>query len=390
MHSPLAAHRPTPRRLARVGSLCAALTLSACAWDAPREARFGSLDLGVAGDATPRADRGAPLPCALPVTEIAPGPEGALADLTPGLRPLPNAACGEAGPQALFSFTAPSAGTWRFDSAESVSDDTTVSVLDGCRADARQLICNNDLTDRAWARLDLRLAAGEQVYVVVAPTVPDARAPVRLTVRPVTGGAEGEPCDVDDPGACDDGLACWWARGALTVCQRPRPRALGEACAEDGRIGPCVDGVCRGEGPDAQCQPTAQCPPSVFPSELAPFQVDGDRWEVSQVPLGEGEWQPACLSGAPRAHSIWRLEVPSAGLYVARTSQPPRAPQVDTVLALSTQCDTGEWLACDDDSGRSTYSEGQARLSAGETLFIQVSPFSAGEVGIFDLVVERR
>jgi hypothetical protein len=68
-----------------------------------------------------------------------------------------------------YSFTAPAAGLWYFDTIGSVLFDTTLSAYAAC--DGAQLACNDDIdVDNAifWSALTLRMTAGQTVKLRVA------------------------------------------------------------------------------------------------------------------------------------------------------------------------------------------------------------------------------
>ncbi|MEZ4240652.1 MAG: hypothetical protein R3F59_31775 [Myxococcota bacterium] len=63
-----------------------------------------------------------------------------------------------------WSFTAPADGDYRFDTTGS-SFDPVLLVLDGC--DGRELGCNDDADPDLHSVVDVALAAGQTVVVVV-------------------------------------------------------------------------------------------------------------------------------------------------------------------------------------------------------------------------------
>ncbi|MCA9604235.1 MAG: lamin tail domain-containing protein [Myxococcales bacterium] len=74
--------------------------------------------------------------------------------------------CGGSGPDATFAFTAPSTGTYTFDTAGSAID-TTLYVLAGS-CDGAELACDNDdATLSPQSRVTIDLGADEMVIIVV-------------------------------------------------------------------------------------------------------------------------------------------------------------------------------------------------------------------------------
>lgn len=75
--------------------------------------------------------------------------------------------CGGGGKSEVLSFTAPAAGTYRMTTSNLVSRvDTVLVVRPFCQLSAYELACNDDAGSAASA-LDVRLAAGETVYIFV-------------------------------------------------------------------------------------------------------------------------------------------------------------------------------------------------------------------------------
>ncbi|MCA9546889.1 MAG: hypothetical protein KC613_20930 [Myxococcales bacterium] len=375
-----------------------ALALGGCAWDAPREAREGSLRADGALpplDLGPGPDRGPPTPACADDVQTLFGEDGGWVGEGPVTREAPRLPvdCGASGRGAVFAFRSAEGGAWRFSSEGSSLVDTVVSLLAGCDANALLLACNDDTDRGTQAVLEATVQPGQLVYVVVSSFGGGEEGLARLAVTPVGAPLPGDPCDVDAPEACGAALACWWSDGArVPVCQAPRPRQVDERCAPDDRIGPCVDGaLCLGEGAEARCVAGGGgCPPGVVAGDLEQFRQGEARWVVGSADVQSGGVLAACLSGEQRRHRIWRLLITQGGRYVFETRAPQRDRAVDTVLEVALVCGPGRALACDDDGGSSTFSRAELDLSAGMDVFVKVSAFGPGEVGAFSLVVTRQ
>jgi hypothetical protein len=119
--------------------------------------------------------------------------------------------CGGNGPESVFAFTAPSAGTWKFTTqlrGEGESYDTVLYVRTGCDDVASELTCNDDAGNLQSA-VSVLLEAGQTVFVFVDSYGADG-GPFTLTATPFTADlAEGAACPVDGfSGACAEGLTC--------------------------------------------------------------------------------------------------------------------------------------------------------------------------------------
>ena len=75
-------------------------------------------------------------------------------------------ACPPAVGGSMVTWTAPSAGTWTFDTYGS-SFDTVLYLLDDCAGDATNLACNDDAGGGYQSEVSALLGAGEEVVVVV-------------------------------------------------------------------------------------------------------------------------------------------------------------------------------------------------------------------------------
>ncbi len=74
-----------------------------------------------------------------------------------------------------YSFTAPVAGVWYFDTLNSLLFDTTLSIYSSCGGP--QLACNDDIdfaNSNFWSAITLSLAAGQTVKIRVAANTADA------------------------------------------------------------------------------------------------------------------------------------------------------------------------------------------------------------------------
>lgn len=82
-------------------------------------------------------------------------------------RNLFESSCNVSGvPEGVFSWVAPASGRYRFDTAGSDLD-TVLAVYTGDACDSAELACSDDSFLGFSSQVDLQLAAGESVYVVV-------------------------------------------------------------------------------------------------------------------------------------------------------------------------------------------------------------------------------
>jgi hypothetical protein len=70
-------------------------------------------------------------------------------------------------PEVLFAFTAPEAGSYTFSTGGSEVFDTVLAVLDGSACDGEELGCNDDEEGDLSSRVEVELAAGQQVLIAI-------------------------------------------------------------------------------------------------------------------------------------------------------------------------------------------------------------------------------
>lgn len=107
----------------------------------------------------------APQPCsASPLGSVAPV---STSGTTEGGTELFEGSCaGGPGPEKVYSWVAPSAGTYTFDTTQSQVD-TVLYVFDDPSCLGVELGCNDDADGQSGSRLSLALAAGQEVAIVV-------------------------------------------------------------------------------------------------------------------------------------------------------------------------------------------------------------------------------
>jgi hypothetical protein len=120
--------------------------------------------------------------CTRPAAECAPGVQTGLLNDHPvanGFRVnsdstgnfgVDRGSCGGGAGADVWAFTAPAAGTWRFETTVSMAhDDTVLFARSLCGVPAAELACNDDAPGQGnrFSRVDLALQAGETIYLFV-------------------------------------------------------------------------------------------------------------------------------------------------------------------------------------------------------------------------------
>lgn len=109
--------------------------------------------------------------------------------------------CGYDGGDYLYTWKAPSAGTWFFDTSESAID-TVLSLFEpsGCYS---ELTCNDDFADLT-SQVEIYLDAGEEVLVRVGAYDSKERGTWQLDIHPGDGGGGDDTGAVDFPTSAMD------------------------------------------------------------------------------------------------------------------------------------------------------------------------------------------
>ncbi|MEN0062941.1 MAG: hypothetical protein AAGA48_12380 [Myxococcota bacterium] len=108
---------------------------------------------------------------------------GDTSEHTDRLRPSCRAGQGEDGPEMLIGFTAPAAGTYRFDLVDDPSNvfDTVLVVLESC--DGPELACDDDYNGITFqSRVSVTLEAGQTVIAQVDGYGDDDYGPFVLAI----------------------------------------------------------------------------------------------------------------------------------------------------------------------------------------------------------------
>jgi len=131
-----------------------------------------------------------------------------------------------AAPEVLFTFTAPVAGLYEFDTSGSEVTDTILAVLDGATCAGAEIACVDDVGDALMARASLQLAAGQQVLIAVESWDLE-RGEVEVRV--------GEGDDVAQ--VCDAELLTGALPLSAAADVSPGPSAIEPSCATFGSAG---------------------------------------------------------------------------------------------------------------------------------------------------------
>jgi len=265
----------------------------------------------------------------------------------------------EGSPEATFTFVAPKAALYAFDTLGS-SYDTSIAILDGTCGGA-ELACNDDAGKLPTSRAQVRLAAGQQVIVVVDGY----------------GGSQGEFVLNVDEGSEAEIVACC-APQATAGCGADSVEscvcARDDYCCKHQWDASCVDfaadcGYCGAT--NSQCK-------SVNLGSTVPQEIDGELKAGNDFNSG---------SCGPKGGSeaLYAFEAPKAGYYAIDTA----GSSVDTVLyVLQTDC-KGLELACNDDLSDRETSRVTLKLVANENIMIAVDGSDATELGAIKLSIKE-
>lgn len=167
--------------------------------------------------------------------------------------------------------------------------------------------------------------------------------------------------------------------------------AEGERCDPFGATASCPeDFVCWPEPKQAEtCHENGPSCPSDFPLIDLSAHAAGGSWTYrgdtkEGAPHGGGP----CGGGA--AGQVFRFQAPSAGTYVAATSNLGK--KVDTVVTIRSYCQLAAYtLACNDDAANGRQdSRVSFEVKEGETVFILVDSQAANNGGEYTLTVSRQ
>ncbi len=252
--------------------------------------------------------------------------EGALIDEQNNKRPdrhLPSCTKQE-GADALYGFTAPSAGEYTFSGRDS-SIRTVVSVLEGCGGE--ELVCSKN-------SVTTRLEEGQAVIVVVS-------------------GFEAEVGDfnlnIDVAAPMDDAES----------------ESGGSQNSEAGSV------------PDE-----FGCADEVLDAMTLPVMVTGDNSGLGDDRTPEDHCFEFGVPEISGDDALYRFTAPAPGDYVIDTS----GSLIDTVLSVWDGCE-GASLGCNDDAGPEVLSSRlPVHLAMGQTVLIAVDGYD-GETGPFQLAI---
>lgn len=315
--------------------------------------------------------------------------------------------CGGSGAEATWSFTAPAAGRYLFDSDGSRFE-AVVYVRSDCDDRDSELACSRDPGFQR-GEVEVQLAAGEAVAVYVdAYTFPDQPSgggaySLRVTDTSLCahGAVEQRGCLGDlgvEERVCDRGEWMSWSgclcpagEGAERACgyngRGVQPLACVEGVFEPGRCADpdeCTDGdVDRERCPegagfrDTVCVEgqleAGPCAGGVCPPQAVAV-LGTNRAAIEPGPSQLSPWDCARDHGhGPEA--TWAFTTGAAGQYTFDTS----GTAFDTVLYLRAGC--GDWrdeFACNDDGGESVRSRLTLALGAERTYTVVVDSKRGG------------
>jgi hypothetical protein len=122
--------------------------------------------------------------------------------------------CGGRGPERAARFIAPSAGRWRFSTAEGPDGgfyDTVLSIRGACDDVGTELACNDDGfgPGRGASEIEIELAGEQELYLLVDAFGAAASGTAILRAATEIAVGEGEVCDLGGfPRICGDGFVC--------------------------------------------------------------------------------------------------------------------------------------------------------------------------------------
>ncbi|MEZ4431162.1 MAG: PPC domain-containing protein [bacterium] len=329
-----------------------------------------------------------------------------------------NGTCGQTGrgPEATWRFEAPAAGTYRFDTSGSAFD-TVLYVRGTCDDAQSELECDDDGGDGNQSRLDVALAARQQVFVFVDGYYadPDARGQGAYTllvsdVSACRDGAVEERACLDGNGierrTCAQGV---WSAWSACLCDAGD--AFSRACGLNGRGD--QDFVCAGgafpanppcDDPDACTDGAVErsaCPAgggvrerSCVVGEWSEGPCAGAVCPAAQLAVlgqqrgalvaGTSQLAGSCGTSGISPESTWSFTAPAAGDYTFDTL----GSNFDTVLYLRSACgDAASEIACNDDrGGGGTTSRITTNLAAGQRITVVVDGYN-GRVGDYFLTI---
>lgn len=327
-----------------------------------------------------------------------------------------------------YSFTAPVAGSYDFDTEGSVGIDTTLAIFDTCGG--LQIACDDDSGTGLLSLITINLAAGQNVMVRAAG-YNNTQGQFNLNA---SGGTPPPPppandsCDsaitvaslpfntaIEAAGAADDvDIGCNDANGfstrngvwfTFTPSQVMRVR-LAESGAVDVAIaiftGPCASpteiNCTANESISAQLEAgvTYRFLVGAFAAAGIPRAPGVFNVDMTELPLGSNN---ECLNAYPLApgasvvgdnlsadgsdisscaftdvNDVWySFTTTAAGLYSFNTEG---TVGMDTTLAAYDACD-GTELACDDDSGTGLLSSINVNLAASQNIKVRVAGYNS-------------
>jgi len=304
-------------------------------------------------------------------------------ELTIGIAPV--AALGEAcGPDAGFAVCP--AATLCYD--ESFFDDVpavcsaqnALSTGDACDASSPLDVCpEGDLCFRDVCTTVQNQATGDACERGNPTTIcPEGDACFNNVCTSPRVLNTGDACEVGSPAVCPDGDVCFDA-----VCTTPRVLNTDDACVAGSPVacGPsdeCVAGVCVVRPNECPAEYGAVVDLNANPGAGA------NTW-VFAGNTANGLLETACARGVGNgAAVVHSFLVPADGEYSFET----RDMMLDTVVYVRASCGYASTeLVCDDDAGAGNASLAQARLTAGQTVYVFVDGFSERANGAYTLTV---
>ncbi|MCK6574863.1 hypothetical protein L6V77_27650 [Myxococcota bacterium] len=145
-----------------------------------------------------------------------------------------SAECGGRGPERAARFIAPSAGRWRFTTAEGPDGgfyDTVLSIRGACGDVGTELACNDDGfgLGRGASEIEIELAGEQELYLLVDAFGAAASGTAILRAATEIAVGEGEACDLGGfPRICGEGFVCTESPDGST-CEVATPPSITSA-----------------------------------------------------------------------------------------------------------------------------------------------------------------
>lgn len=261
-------------------------------------------------------------------------------------------------PDVTYSFVAPTAARYVFDTAGTVFDTTLTA-----RRDCAEIVCNDDVDGTVSSRIEIDLVAGDAILVTVDGFSDDAFGDYVLSWRTTS-----DPCGDPSLTLCD----------GLCVDTTSDHRYCGSCTSPCGDEEACLDGVCTCVGRCECDQPVCgSCGIDVDLGSGLPAYFEGST-------LGAPDDLAPTCSGGGSPEVLHRFVAPFTASYWIRAAAGPQA--YDPVLFVLDRATCTE-LACNDDDGETLDSSLTVRLDEGREVVIVVDGFG-GESGDYALSID--